>query len=67
MNRIALIKIDAEGHEPIIFKGIEKLVSRDKPVLIVETVDESIRQLLSTLGYKETKLENSPNIIFDAR
>ncbi|MDB4516527.1 FkbM family methyltransferase, partial [Crocinitomicaceae bacterium] len=46
-NPIALIKIDAEGHEPIIFKGIEKLVTRDKPVLIVETVDDNIRQLLS--------------------
>ncbi len=63
-NKISLIKIDAEGHEPIVFRGMYNLIERDRPVLIVETVTDEIRDHLIQLGYSEDKYKNSPNIVF---
>lgn len=63
-NRISLIKIDAEGHEPEVISGALKILERDKPVLIVETVTEEIRKHLLKIGYTEEIYENSPNIVF---
>ena len=34
-HKIKLVKIDAEGHEPAVFKGMRKLVERDRPILII--------------------------------
>ena len=36
-EKIKLIKIDAEGHEPEILLGASQLISRDSPVLLIET------------------------------
>jgi FkbM family methyltransferase len=63
-HKISLIKIDAEGHEPSVFQGVQNLLKRDKPTLIVETVTDEIRKQLIELGYKEKQYKNSPNIIF---
>ncbi len=63
-RKISLIKIDAEGHEPIVFRGMHKLLERDRPALIVETVTDEIRKYLMQLGYSEEKYINSPNIVF---
>jgi FkbM family methyltransferase len=63
-NKVSLIKIDAEGHEPLVFRGMHNLLERDKPVLIVETVTDEIREYLIQLGYSEEKYKNSPNIVF---
>lgn len=64
LHKISLIKIDAEGHEPAVFGGAMKLISRDTPILIVETVTDEIKRQLSSIGYKEEKLKDSPNTIF---
>ncbi len=53
-EKIKLIKIDAEGHEPEILLGASKLISRDNPVLLIETSDythEKIRKILLKLDY----------------
>jgi len=63
-HKISLIKIDTEGHEPIVFRGIHNLLERDRPVLIVETVTDEIREYLVRLGYTEEKYKSSPNIVF---
>jgi len=63
-HKISLIKIDAEGHEPIVFRGMHKLVERDRPTLIVETVTDGIRKHLLSLGYTEEKYDGSPNVVF---
>ena len=63
-HRISLIKIDAESHEPIVFRGLYKIVKRDKPTLIIETVTDEIRNPLLGLGYTEEKLTDSPNVVF---
>ena len=36
-EKIKLIKIDAEGHEPEILLGASQLISRDNPVILIET------------------------------
>lgn len=63
-HKVSLIKIDAEGHEPIVFRGMHNLLERDRPVLIVETVTDEIREYLIQLGYSEEKYKKSPNIVF---
>ena len=63
-HKINLIKIDAEGHEPAVLRGIQKLLERDRPILIVETVTDVIREQLLNLGYREEQYKNSPNIVF---
>lgn len=65
-HRISLIKIDAEDHEPSVFRGAKKLIERDTPIIIVETVTDEIRKQLLKLGYKEEKYEDSPNTVFKA-
>ncbi len=65
-NKISLIKIDAEGHEPVVFSGAMKLIKRDTPILIVETVTDEMQKQLLSLGYKEEKYKNSPNTVFIA-
>jgi len=63
-HKISLIKIDAEGHEPAVLRGAQKLLERDMPILILETVTGEIRGQLLQLGYREEKYKNSPNIVF---
>jgi len=63
-HKINLIKIDAEGHEPAVLRGAQKLLERDRPILIVETVTDKIREQLLHLGYREEQYKKSPNIVF---
>lgn len=63
-NRIALVKIDTEGHEAFVLSGMRKLIEASHPILVVETdSNELIRQLV-LLGYASEKLQNSPNVLF---
>ena len=59
--RISLVKIDAEGHEPLILEGMMELLKRDWPVLIVETCTSDMRRALTELGYSIHRLPGSPN------
>lgn len=61
---ISLAKIDVEGHEFAVLTGMSDLISRDRPVLIVETRSEDVIALLERLGYSWNRLEHSPNILF---
>jgi FkbM family methyltransferase len=63
---VKLVKIDAEGHELAVLKGMRQLLMRDKPVLIVEVSGEAVHQLLADLGYTRETLPNSPNHIYRA-
>jgi len=64
-KKISLIKIDAEGHEPNVVNGALSLIERDKPTLILETVNDLIRSKLSVLGYIEKHNPGSPNRVFE--
>lgn len=63
-HKIALIKIDAEGHEAEVINGMNNILVRDKPTLIVETGSASVIARLESLGYRKTILEGSPNMLF---
>jgi FkbM family methyltransferase len=63
-HRITLIKIDTEGHDAAVLHGLEALLRRDHPILIVETSSPDVVEHLTTLGYKPERLLHSPNTIF---
>lgn len=62
--RVSLAKIDVEGHEFAVLKGMRKLLERDRPTLIVEGVSEEVLALLKPLGYRQSHREGSPNSVF---
>ena len=63
-NSVRLVKIDVEGHEYAVLLGMEKILSRDHPVLIVEGFDDNVTTFLVSLDYKVKRLAGSPNRIF---
>lgn len=66
-KRVALIKIDTEGHEFFVLKGMQRLLAQHRPVLIVETGSNDVIASLSALGYVPEKLHKSPNLLFKAK
>ena len=65
INRdVALVKIDAEGHEASVLDGMRKLIEESHPVLIVETGSKQLIADLTALGYVSERLHNSPNVLF---
>ncbi|MBS0168637.1 MAG: FkbM family methyltransferase [Nitrospira sp.] len=63
-SSIRLIKIDAEGHEFSVIKGMQRTLLRDRPILIVEAPDTETRELIESLGYVGRTLLGSPNVVF---
>lgn len=63
-KRVRLIKIDAEGHELSVLRGVSKVLERDRPVLIVEGSSAPVAQLLQGFGYEHEQLPGSPNLVF---
>src|SRR5690606_11274694 len=63
-SRVRLIKMDVEGHEISALKGAEKLLQRDRPILIVEGDSAEVADYLQGFGYTFEKLDGSPNRVF---
>lgn len=63
---IALVKIDAEGHEGRVLLGMRELLIRDKPTIIVEASAREAKALLNELGYHSRRLDGSPNLLLTA-
>lgn len=63
-NRIALAKIDAEGHDLIVLKGMESILKKDHPILIIEDDSSEIDSYLSELDYSSERINGSHNKIF---
>ena len=61
--KIDLIKIDVNGHELSIVKGLSKIIKRDKPALIIETGDDIkiIERYLKKYGFKKYLFSNRFN------
>ena len=53
--KIDLIKIDVNGHELSVVKGLSKIIKRDRPALIIETCDDIkiIENYLKKYGFKK--------------
>jgi hypothetical protein len=58
-----LAKIDVEGHELPVLRGMRALLERDHPVLIVETSSQETIELLHGLGYATERLPGSSNLL----
>jgi FkbM family methyltransferase len=63
-HRVALVKIDVEGHEQSVLNGMQILIQRDRPVLILENPSEKTDKWLVDLGYRSERIPNSPNGIY---
>lgn len=63
-DKVALVKIDAEGHEPFVLNGMRRLIAASRPVLIVETRSEELIADLMSSGYASERLQDSPNVLF---
>jgi FkbM family methyltransferase len=61
---ISFAKIDAEGHELSVLKGMVGLLRRDHPVLVVEDNSRDVSTFLRNFGYQSKKLKGSSNRIF---
>ncbi len=63
-HRVALAKIDTEGAERFVLRGMEELIKRDHPVLIVEG-DETLEPYLASFGYRMVpRKPPSANLLF---
>jgi FkbM family methyltransferase len=65
-TRVALVKIDAEGHELSVLYGMTRLLERDLPVLLVEDSSQAIPAFLARFGYQMTRQLDSFNCIYRA-
>jgi FkbM family methyltransferase len=64
---VALVKVDAEGHERQVLRGMDALLRSAKPRLIVEGYDPLVEAYLDSLGYGFETLEGSPNRVYSIR
>jgi FkbM family methyltransferase len=64
--RVSLVKVDVEGHELEALRGMEALLTRDHPVLIVEGTAEDVSEYLRAFGYSFEKTAGSPNRVFQS-
>ena len=60
---IRLVKIDVEGHELPVLRGMRHLLERDRPIVIVETASILVEDLLKRLGYSIERLPGSSNLL----
>lgn len=62
---IRLVKIDAEGHDLQVLKGMRSLLEKDHPVLIIEEGSSDISEYLSRFGYSFEIIDGSHNRVFE--
>ena len=63
-HHVSLVKIDAEGHDPVVLEGMERLLKRDHPTVIVETSSAVAHERMAALGYRAEVLPGSTNALF---
>ncbi len=61
---VRLVKIDVEGHEMDVLRGMEGLIKRCHPILIVEGDRQEFVEFLAPFGYTRHVLAASPNTLF---
>lgn len=62
--RVSFIKIDVEGHERRVLQGMENLLKKHSPVLLVEGSSPEVAEFLQALGYAGARNARSPNMLF---
>lgn len=69
ITNVGFIKIDVEGHELNVLKGITSLLARDRPNLIIEIWDHDINayetlKFLNSINYKPLKKLSHSDYLF---
>lgn len=62
---IRFAKIDAEGHELSVLKGMVKILEEHRPVLVVEDNSPQIAQFIERFDYSSRVIGTSSNRIFE--
>lgn len=66
-TRISFVKIDTEGAELSVLRGMDTLLERDHPILVIEG-DESLEPYLVSRGYQmRPRQPGSANLVFVPR
>ena len=62
-TKVDLVKIDVNGHELSVIKGLDKVIRKDKPALIVETSTDikTIEKHLKKYGFEKYLFQNKYN------
>lgn len=63
-ERVSLVKIDTEGHDLAVLKGMAYLLKRDHPTLIVEASTTEIIDYVCGFGYTLERVSESTNYLF---
>jgi FkbM family methyltransferase len=63
-HKVRLAKIDTEGNELLVLKGMINLLRRDHPFLIVEDNVPQVIAFLEENGYSTFKMEGSSNRVY---
>lgn len=64
-HQVSLIKIDTEGAELSVLRGMQDLIKRDHPILIIEGQEEPLQGFLAPLGYTmRLRQPGSANLLF---
>ncbi|MHB1456810.1 MAG: FkbM family methyltransferase [Armatimonadota bacterium] len=63
-DTIKFVKIDVEGHEVSALEGMTKILTNDKPILVIECKTDIVKNYLEKYGYVGERLPDSPNYIF---
>lgn len=61
---VRLLKIDVEGHEAQALDGMQAIIKKHRPTIILETRDQQIIDRVCAIGYRSERLTNSPNVLF---
>ena len=62
LPRIDIVKIDAEGMEERVIKGMKEIIIRDKPIFILEihtSCEQQMFDLLASINYTVSRIERS--------
>lgn len=62
LPRIDIVKIDAEGMEERVIKGMMGIIGRDRPIFILEihtSCEQRMFELLDSIGYTVSRIERS--------
>lgn len=62
---IQLVKMDVEGYELPALEGMQQLLYRDHPRLIIEGDTADVAAFLENYGYSYKKIKGSPNRIWE--
>lgn len=62
--KVSLIKVDAEGHDLQVLSGLSRIISTNRPVIIIEDRTDAILDLLAPMGYRRLEFPRSPNVVY---